>query len=363
MMTSSTCIYCQREKPISEFNREHVISRMFGTYNKAPVLNHYEVCKECNDYFCKELEDKVSFDSYEALLRFQYLQRSHKNTGRAIGRTRLFITGQNDIFKGLRLYISENHNNEENIQIEVAPAIGIIDDEKRNEYSYYPIDEIPEASKIIREKIKHSASPIVTFGYSEEEVSSALSAKGYDLSRANYKPNLQLSDITHEQDVLLTIKNKIDSILSRLAAKNLYNYLCYHFGKNYVLDKNYDALRSFVRYEKEDGSIIACVNSGGLKGIPGKTEGGHIIGTAWTVTDSLYLCGFVSWFGEITYSFLLNNWENKRMLQETSYIICNNLTRNIVEYNNPLIVDWPNSKYTIEVTTDYGLQIVPKKEC
>ncbi len=41
----------------------------------------------------------------------------------------------------------------------------------------------------------------------------------------------------------------------------------------------------------------------------------------------------------------------------------NNLTRGIVEYKTPLIVDWPNSKYTIEVTTDYGLQIVPKKEC
>ena len=31
------------------------------------------------------------------------------------------------------------------------------------------------------------------------------------------------------------------------------------------------------------------------------------------------------------------------------------------EYKTPLIVDWPNSKYTIEVSTNYELQIVPKK--
>ena len=42
-------------------------------------------------------------------------------------------------------------------------------------------------------------------------------------------------------------------------------------------------------------------------------------------------------------------------------MICNNLTRDIVEYKTPLIVDWPNSKYTIEVSTNYELQIVPKK--
>ena len=53
------CIYCLAEKELSEFNREHVVPRMMGTYNNGFVLNDYQVCEECNSYFSKELESKI----------------------------------------------------------------------------------------------------------------------------------------------------------------------------------------------------------------------------------------------------------------------------------------------------------------
>lgn len=32
------CIYCKKEKDASEFNREHVVPRMMGTYENGFVL-------------------------------------------------------------------------------------------------------------------------------------------------------------------------------------------------------------------------------------------------------------------------------------------------------------------------------------
>jgi hypothetical protein len=85
------CIYCLQTKPVSDFNREHVISRFMGTYENAVVLNHNEVCKECNDFFCENLENALSFDSLEGLLCTERLPKKMK-TQRAIGRTRLQVT-------------------------------------------------------------------------------------------------------------------------------------------------------------------------------------------------------------------------------------------------------------------------------
>ncbi|MEA4893354.1 MAG: HNH endonuclease [Peptococcaceae bacterium] len=85
------CIYCLQTKPVSDFNREHVISRFMGTYENAVVLNHNEVCKECNDFFCENLENALSFDSLEGLLRTERLPKKMK-TQRAIDRTRLQVT-------------------------------------------------------------------------------------------------------------------------------------------------------------------------------------------------------------------------------------------------------------------------------
>lgn len=360
MENTFKCIYCLQEKSETDFNREHVISRMFGTYENAPVLNHCEVCMECNSYFCDELENVVSLDSYEGLLRTQRIQRAHHSVGRPIGKTRLTVTGQNDMFKGLRLFISANPNNPEGIQLEIVPSVGIINNPNTNEYDYYQIDNLPEFSEEIHSKMSQSASPIITFGYNEKDVHDALENKGFDLSGAKYTSGLNLSDVTPETTLDVAIKSKVDSILSRLAAKNILNYLCYVFGKEYLLDRRFDDLRNFVRYGIETDGVKMCLNNGGLSGLPEKVTNGHVIGTALATAEAPYLSGFVSWFGEITYSFLVERLLNNNALPPMSYAICDNTRRTITEYNNTLLVEWPNSKYTIHVSGNI-IRLVPKQ--
>lgn len=71
-MKQSKCIYCLEDKPEDEFNREHVIPQMMGTFEENQVLNNLQVCIECNSYFSRELENNISLDSIEALYRVRF---------------------------------------------------------------------------------------------------------------------------------------------------------------------------------------------------------------------------------------------------------------------------------------------------
>ena len=138
------------------------------------------------------------------------------------------------------------------------------------------------------------------------------------------------------------------------------NYLCYVYGKEFILYKEFDALRDFVRYGKLNSKISICINNGGLLNIDQKVEYGHLIGTAWTAKDGLCLVGFVSWFNSITYSFILMDWSNEKVLLDASNFVCDNTKRTITEFKNPILMDWPGSEHELEFFEGKYLRIVPK---
>ena len=353
------CIYCKKHKTADKFNREHVISRMLGTYENAPVLGNHEVCKECNDYFCNEIENKVSLDSLEGFLRIQHDHKKH-STRRAVGKTRLVVKGQNGIFKNLQFFVSSNPNNLEGIQLEAVPVIGIISDVNKNEYEYYPLGEVPQCTDEIYNRIKQSKAPIIFFGLEKDDVESELISKGFNVTLKNLSTDLSIQDVTNENEVFLDIKCTIDSLLERLAAKNVFNYICYSYGKDFVLNSEFDNIRSFIRYGRVTSPIKLSTSNGGLSGVPNRVEYGHCIGTAWTVTDRLCLMGFVSWYNSITYSFLLKDWPPSCDLVKLYSAVCDNTNRKIINISNPIVIDWPDSEYSLECF-DRGFKIVPKK--
>lgn len=349
--TTSKCIYCLETKPVSNFNREHVISRFMGTYENAFVLNQNQVCKECNTYFCENLENTLSLDSLEGLLRTEKLPRK-MSVQRAIGRTRLRVVGQNGIFKGLKLYISSDSKNQEGIQIECAPSIGFAFDGKATTYEYFSIDTIPECTDEIRKRLSSSKSPIITIGYDEGEVAAALMAKGFDLSKAKYKGNVLLSEISEENIIETQINCKVDSLLRRLAAKNIFNFICYSYGKEHALQSIFDNLRAFIRYGTLDAPMKMFISNGGLKNIPNPKENGHIVGTAWSVIGkTLYLCGFISWFGAITYIFALYPIPTGMINCPPSnkFVICDNQSKELDLQERLVVFDWPGNTIKVGV--------------
>jgi predicted RNA-binding protein YlxR (DUF448 family) len=60
------CIYCREEKPIRDFNREHVLNDSFGRFQNNLVLRGC-VCTECNTVFGKSIDRKLARDSMESV--------------------------------------------------------------------------------------------------------------------------------------------------------------------------------------------------------------------------------------------------------------------------------------------------------
>lgn len=66
------CIYCGREGPVREFNREHVLPRAFGHFQNAPTLTsgrRYRVCRVCNQQLGDQVDVVLARGSIEAALR------------------------------------------------------------------------------------------------------------------------------------------------------------------------------------------------------------------------------------------------------------------------------------------------------
>ena len=63
------CVYCKAIKLFPEdFNSEHVISQLFGTFGADTMTLNDSVCKVCNKYFADELELHLGRDSIFGIL-------------------------------------------------------------------------------------------------------------------------------------------------------------------------------------------------------------------------------------------------------------------------------------------------------
>ena len=215
-MQTSKCIYCLQEKNISEFNSEHVVSRFIGKYEDAYTLHESQVCKECNDYFCTTLENDLSFDSLEGLLRIEHSPKAI-HVQRSIGRNRLKAVGNNGIFKNLPFYFTSAPSQANNIQIVVPPLVGIILDQQADEYEYFSLDSIPQCDDSMMARIAGVKTPFITFNCNGDEASKALKSKGYDISKAKYSGGLNLEDISSESVIDTTINCLVDNKVVRLS--------------------------------------------------------------------------------------------------------------------------------------------------
>lgn len=68
------CIYCRQQKPIREFNKEHVLPRAFGSFIGAPTLarpREFRVCGACNQTLGDSLDIGLARGSWEAIVRIE----------------------------------------------------------------------------------------------------------------------------------------------------------------------------------------------------------------------------------------------------------------------------------------------------
>ena len=301
------CIYCKQEKEETDFNTEHVIPQMFGTYpGKAPVLNQYQVCRECNSFFSRELEDKIALDSIEALSRMQYGTKRISD-GRQLRGKRLKVEISEGILKGISPQIVSNNNSPERIEFQYNKLIGPHKGGAEDEYEYYTCNNLPEATPDIIERLKKVVNPIVVIGLSENETRPLLTGLGYIKQGSPYKAMEPKDLIGDSEEIKVSFFDVVDPIKKRLAAKAVLNFLCYKYGPSFALQEKLDPIRNYIRYGTWDSSHLRFR----IKDQPREfcdlpNIHSHAIGWAWEITNTTsYLVGIVTWFGNLSQEFIL----------------------------------------------------------
>ncbi len=332
-MAKHKCIYCLMEKNGDEFNREHVVPRMMGTYEDGFVLSQNQVCQECNSFFSKELEDKIGLNSLESFLRIQHGRKM--SDGRIMRKGRVAFSGTSDIFKGLDFTPVVDSSNEERMHFDISPRIGILENEEKNEYTYHNLDELPYALPEILQSIKGKKAGIITVGIEQDIAESALKEKGYLATTYEYK-NVPVTDLYNKSALATKISFSIDSIVRRICAKTAFNYLCFSMGKDYVLKKNFDELRRYIRYGEWSNNLWFRYSIGAISAVEMPNETAHVVGyMMYPDKDKWLICGCVTWFGELTYIFRFGdaglNVGIVNILQSTKMACFDNVNRVITE--------------------------------
>lgn len=342
-----TCIYCRTEKDENEFNREHVVPRMMGTYQQGLVLSDHQVCQACNSYFSKEIEDKIALDSYEAFLRMRYGTKTMTD-GRKVRHNRLSLHGAEGIFKGLEFTAVADSKSPERVHFEISPCIGLRISE--DEYEYFSPDNLPMASEVKLKALKGFSNPIVHFGLDSSVARDLLKKKGYISSDAQHI-ELSLTDVYSEPDFMTSINFKVDSFVRRVCAKTIFNYMCSLYGADHMLDKKYDKIREYIRYGTWDDSLWFRYSTGFVTAITPPNKTAHAIGTLISFQNGTpELVGCVTWFGELTCLFKICDITPQGItpvgtqtvatlpIVDTRFSLFNNETAEITEDNSLFIL-------------------------
>jgi HNH endonuclease len=108
-ISMNQCIYCKKLNVV--FNREHVIPKAFGSFGAETMVLKNSVCQTCNEDFGKEIDQVLSRDSFEDLLRAQILgpQRKKRERFRSRRVKMYFTDNENcEILRGASLEMDWN---------------------------------------------------------------------------------------------------------------------------------------------------------------------------------------------------------------------------------------------------------------
>ena len=344
-MEKHQCIYCLQKKDKTEFNREHVVPRMMGTYTEAFVLGKYEVCQECNSYFSREIESSTNLNSAEGFLRMQH--GAPMSDGRRMRKDRVTFQGTEGLFKGLQFTPVVDSTNNENMHLDISPRIGILADPECQEYNYFELDDLPEATPEVTTFLKGKTNGIITVNISTDEATPILKSKGY-LDFDFKADDVNLSQLYQQDSLTTNIHISIDSIVRRLCAKTVFNYLCYSNGKGFVLAERFNTIREYIRNGKWSDNLWFRYSKGPVSSVCLPNATAHVVGYMWYPDkDHWSLSGCLTWFGEITYIFKLCDTElpikQVNLLPCTKMAIFDNQNRVISEDEAVYIFSKPSS--------------------
>jgi len=111
-----------------------------------------------------------------------------------------------------------------------------------------------------------------------------------------------------DKGVNAIVNGTMDSIILRCIAKISFNYLAKIAGIDFVVKKDFDPIRSYIRYEIDPGHRIVTVSTNSILAYDGPKQyqiDGHLISLGWS-PDNRQIVGQVSLFNQGKYRIILS---------------------------------------------------------
>jgi hypothetical protein len=294
MNETRDCIYCEETKPVTAFNREHVLPEAFGKYADNFVL-HGVVCQACNSYFDRELDLPLARDSKEGLDRFAHGVVEPKRD-RKVG-TRVAVKVRGGRLDGAPLKWEVDESGTE-LKVNSPPQIGIGPSEN-GPFEWYHPDEVPPVETLRARGALH----YVVGGMSSSDAAAFMTKHGIDA-----EPPVELPEQCDADGMIdMTIEGVIDQRLRRAIAKISFNYFTYCYPDIARLEQ-YRRIRRYIRFdEKPETKPVSIVQKPIVGGISAEKQIlAHVITTSWD-SASHRTVAQVSLFEWVQYEVVLSS--------------------------------------------------------
>lgn len=306
------CVYCCCEKPSSDFNREHVIPELLGTFEQNLTLLN-AVCRECNQYFGDNLEPVLAEGSVEGIRRLEYKIKHPENVRHLKNeRIKLKWLHSGEWYGVVMRFIEKD----DKLAVTLLPQIGF-KHTSENAWKFYSKDELINSLKRL-EQAHSNKTEIVVVADSEvekKELIKILKKSKIGFIEKSDKPIPK----PKENDQQIEILTSIDDLILRCVAKISFNYLIKQQGSGFVFDSSFDPIRNFIRKGVKPSYELVVFDEKPLLRDDRpelRQTNGHLVTINWT-DDRMNIIGQVSPFNEIKYRISLARdypgfWRNIR---------------------------------------------------
>lgn len=232
------CIYCLAEKSEPDFNVEHVIPKSFGTFGSQTPTLVQTVCKDCNDYFCKELDPVISRDSYEGITRYPLGIKSREARPQTKIRISVPDTDEMGNFRGARVWLNGVTGG-----MELYNQVSFIE-KNTGKRIFFTEDELDGLALNERGLSDKDMSVLARSQREHDELINKLISRGI-IKKFEQKGTFDGAPLS--KPIHPFLEGTVDDFVKRALAKIGFNFAAKFIGKDEVLKDRWHPVREYIR--------------------------------------------------------------------------------------------------------------------
>jgi hypothetical protein len=297
---SPKCIYCG--KTDNPFNRDHVIPQAFGTFEPESLILYNTVCEPCNNHFGRTLEQALSRDSIEAMLRLRHgIKPACEAAGLPYRRVELKV-GQPGPWLGVTVVLETDNTGN---GIEPVPVPQVAFRWKGGaDWNFFLEKQMEDAVLMSPYRGAKEGTLEIRVIVSSDADNFRLVEKLKTLDLRFVQQGVLNEPITADGTVRVEIASQLDATIFRGIAKIAFNYVAHQHGTEFVLRADFDDTRNYIRYGTEPswGVVVKPFRKPILfdENPRFRQTNGHLITFDWNAAKT-GLVAQVSLFNAITY--------------------------------------------------------------